>query len=73
MKQLTRIGEHTHLVLDGEHVLCHTATSDAADTEKDESVRWHATEVKVVTCPRCVDIIRLCRGVRVSQPARRGS
>ncbi len=66
--RFVHIGTFVHLVLDGEHVLCHTATSDAADTEGDESMRWVKTDSKVVTCPLCAAIIHLCRGVRVTAP-----
>lgn len=59
--QLVKIDGFIHLVLDSEHVLCHTATSDAADSEGDEALRWLATTATAVTCPQCASIIRLCR------------
>lgn len=59
-----RIGSFVHLVLNSEHVICHTATSDAANTERDESLRWMSTASTVVTCPECTEIARICRGVR---------
>lgn len=55
-----------HLTQDSEHLLCNTATFDAADTEDDESLRWKPTKAKAVTCEPCIAIIQLCRGVRVT-------
>jgi hypothetical protein len=63
--RFVRIDGATHLCLDSEHVLCHTATSDAADSEGDESLRWHETTKQYVTCHECSDIILLCRHVVV--------
>lgn len=56
-----------HLALNSEHLLCNMSTFDAADTEGDESLRWHPTTRSVVTCPVCVEIVELCRGVRTKK------
>lgn len=62
-----KVGASVHLALNSEHLLCNTATSDAADSEADESLRWHPTKRRAVTCPVCATIIRLCHGVRVGK------
>jgi len=59
-----QIDGQIHVVLDSEHVLCHTATFDAADSEEDESLRWWPTTKTVVTCEACARIVMLCKGVR---------
>lgn len=62
-----RMGGVVHLALDSEHLLCMTATFDAADTEGDEKLRWHPTTSTTVTCELCAGIIALCDGVEVGR------
>lgn len=63
--RFVRVDGKVHLALNTEHLVCHSATSDAADSEGDESLRWHSTKRTTVTCPDCAEIIRLCAGVKV--------
>lgn len=56
-----------HLALDGEHLVCMSATYDAADSEKDEALRWFPTPSTTVTCDICAKVIRLCHGVKVGK------
>jgi hypothetical protein len=45
----------------GEFTLC----GDAFDLGSDEpGYEWKATKRRAVDCPRCADIILLCKGVR---------
>lgn len=66
MKKFVQMGGAIHLAIDGEHLLCNTATFDAADSEGDEDLRWHETTEKIVSCTDCIALILLCKGVRIA-------
>lgn len=70
MPEFVRIDGCVHVVLDGDSVICHTATHDAADTEGNEALRWHPTTSTTVTCEACARIVRLCQGVKVGKTRR---
>lgn len=73
MIRFVSFGGTVHLVspLGGrEHTLCGVAF-DAADSERDESLRWIPLLEKPVDCGQCVEVIRACWGVRTSEGARR--
>jgi hypothetical protein len=54
-------------VMRAEFTLCGDAF-DAPETELDwEAGPFRKTRRRAVTCLRCADIVRLCRGVRVSK------
>ncbi len=63
-KRRVEFSGRVHLVtpLQGEHTLCGVA-ADAADSERDESLRWQRTPQVTVTCPQCVAVIEHCRHV----------
>jgi hypothetical protein len=50
-----------------EFTLCGVAF-DAADSEEDETLRFHPTNRRVVTCPECANVVLACRNVKVAQP-----
>ena len=66
-RRFIRMGGVIHLSDGGEHLVCATATFDAADSEGDETLRWHDTDKTTVTCEGCAAVIRLCAGVKVSK------
>lgn len=54
---LVQVEGATHIVLDGEHLICGSAVAEAADTEDDEALRWRPTRRKSVTCVACQQVI----------------
>lgn len=59
--------EGVHLMGDGEFTLCGDAFDiGATEDDSDDSPELYETKRRTVTCPRCIDIIRLCRGVRTA-------
>lgn len=52
----------------GEFTLCGDAF-DAPDSEKEVGLRspFEDTESKTVTCPKCVALIKFCRGIRIAK------
>lgn len=42
-----------------EHTLCGVA-SDAADSERDESLRWKTVPGSKISCDTCITIIKTC-------------
>ena len=53
-------GTH-HLVDCSEHLLCKSATFDAAGSENAPELRWRLPKAKRVTCPVCLGIIALVK------------
>ena len=53
----------------GEHTLCGVAF-DAADSEKDESLRFRPTKRRTITCFGCAAVVLACRGVRIAPAPR---
>ena len=56
-------------LMNGEYSLC----GDAFDVGSgglpgDEETDIVQTSKRTVTCPRCINIIRICRGVRTQEP-----
>ena len=56
---LVFVAGKVHLVLDSENLICHSATSDAASSENDPSLRWKATKRKKVSCEDCLTIVQI--------------
>jgi hypothetical protein len=54
----------------GEALLCGICTFDAAESESDESLRWHEPKRQAVTCSQCASIIALCKSAKVSKTLR---
>lgn len=69
MNRFVRVDGCVHVVLahDEEQLLCGTCTFDAADSEQDESLRWHETKATAVTCEICAKIINQCLSVAVGK------
>jgi hypothetical protein len=59
---LVEVSGLIHVVLDADNTLCYTATSDAADSENDESLRWRPVNVRKpkINCKSCLDVIHIC-------------
>lgn len=53
--------------LQAEFTLCGVA-EDAADSERDESLRFEKTTKRTVSCPQCVRFIEHCRYVKTQEP-----
>ena len=51
----------THVALNSEHLVCHSATSDAADTEYDDTLRWLKPTRREPSCAACAQVINACR------------
>lgn len=59
-------GEGVHLML-GEFTICGDAFDIAgSEAEDDHDGEFLPTSKKTVTCSRCAEIIKYCRGVRVN-------
>lgn len=63
--------EGVHLMNVGDYSLC----GDGSDLGHDEGGGWdmRPTKRRTVTCPRCVEVIIMCRGVRVARAAAGGT
>lgn len=67
MRRYVQTSEGIHLVLrvTDDRTLC----GDVLEGDKELGIEEAIPSNKgVVTCPRCTDIIRLCRGVRIRLP-----
>ena len=58
---LVACGGSVHIVLDGEHLVCKSATNDAAESENDADMLWTATASRQPTCPACLHVLGACR------------
>jgi hypothetical protein len=52
---------HTHVIRDGDALVCGWATADAADVEGEEHLRWTAATAPRPTCSACLRVIAACR------------
>lgn len=68
MPDFVENGEGVHLE-HGEFTLCGDSF-DIGDTEYETDGNTRPTKSKTVTCPRCAEIIRMCRGVRIKAKPR---
>jgi hypothetical protein len=60
-KQFCVNAEGVHLIGFAEYTMCGCALEGDPDNDLEET---HPTKSRVVTCPRCIDVIETCRGVR---------
>lgn len=66
MKEFMENEDGVHLV-NGEFTLCGDSF-DIGETV-DAALQMRDTTKRTVTCPRCSEIVLLCRGVRVDHPS----
>ena len=52
-----------HLVGQAEYTLCGDALEGDPPNGLEETWKSH---MRTVTCPRCIEVIKLCRGVHIS-------
>lgn len=60
-------GVHIMAGLGDEFTLCGDSFDIAVTEEGHEDGPLVVTKKRIVTCPRCADIIRHCRGVRIAK------
>jgi hypothetical protein len=65
MKEFMESAEGVHLMM-GEFTLCGDSF-DIGETEADPESALIDTKKKVVTCPRCISVIRHVRGVKIRE------
>lgn len=57
---LVDVAGMTHIRLNAEDLVCHSATSDAASSENDPSLRWRKATRKRPNCPLCLRVVQAC-------------
>lgn len=50
----------THIRLDSEHLVCMSATFDAAATENEPGARWRMPTRKKPNCTACLQVVTVC-------------
>ena len=65
-------GVHVMGALNGEYTLCGDSfdMAEASGGEHGEDLILRVTKEKIITCPRCTEIVLACRGVRVGPTLR---
>lgn len=65
MKEFMESSEGVHVMM-GEFTLCGDSF-DIGETEDEPDSALVHTKKKIVTCPRCIDVIKHVRGVRIKE------